>query len=222
MKKIIKTISLLALALVIMTVTTITVCADSTVTYEAEAEEFVFAPGSEYSPTDLFENFKGVMPGDSLTQTIEIKNEKSNKDTVKIYLKALGANEGSEEFLSQMTLTVKVAGGNEELFNAPANETAQLTDWVLLGTLENNASVTLDVTLNVPITVSNDFQNGIGYIDWRFKAERIEYQEPSTGPADESKTGDDFVAANYLILVFGALVAIVLVLTVRRKRTDKN
>ena len=48
----------------------------ASVTYEGRAEKFVFLPGSELSDSDLFENFKGVLPGDVLTQQIRVaKNE---------------------------------------------------------------------------------------------------------------------------------------------------
>lgn len=67
MKKTIKLISSLALALIMVISMTVTsFAASSSVTYEGNAKEFVFAPGSEYSPTDLFTTFKGVMPEISL------------------------------------------------------------------------------------------------------------------------------------------------------------
>ena len=174
---------------------------DGSVTYEGKANQFIFEPGSEYSPTDLFTNFKGVMPGDSLVEHITVTNAKSTGMKVKIYMRALGAQENTDEFLKQMTLTVK-KNADATLFEAPANETAQLTDWVLLGTLSAGGQANLDVTLNVPIEMGNEFANQIGYLDWQFKVEEI----PET-----PKTGDD---SNLLLYGTMALVSLVLLVAV--------
>lgn len=185
----------------------------SSVSYEGQAEKFVFAPGSEYSPTDLFENFKGVMPGDQLTQQIEVRNDASNKVKVKIYMRALGAHEASVDFLSRMNLTVK-QDGKSVLFDAPADRKATLEDWVCLGTFYSGAKVTLDVTLNVPIEMGNEFQDEVGYLDWQFKVE--EFPIESTDP----KTGDDFSVWLYAGIGVCALCGIVVLLTKRNKKEE--
>lgn len=187
----------------------------SSVSYEGQAEKFVFAPGSSYSPTDLFENFKGVMPGDELTQKIQVKNDAGNKVKVKIYMRALGGHEASKEFLSQMNLTVR-QDGKSVLFDAPSDQKATLEDWVCLGTFYSGADVMLDVTLSVPLEMDNEFQEAVGYLDWQFKVE--EFPIESTDP----KTGDDFNVWLYAGIGAAALCGIVLLLTTKRNKKEEN
>lgn len=188
--------------------------ADASVSYKGSADKFVFTPGSEYSPTDLFENFKDVMPGDTLTQQIEVKNDVKNDVKIKLYMRALGADANSEGFLNQMDLTVKAADGSE-LFEAPAGETAQLTDWVCLGTFYSGAKTTLDVTLNVPIEMGNDYANQIGTLDWEFAVEElpVEPTDP-VGP----KTGDDTPVALYAAICAVCAGAVVFLFATRKKK----
>ena len=210
--KMMNRISCILLVLVMVLAMSVNVFAtdvDGSVTYEGKAKEFIFAPGSKYSPTDLFTNFKGVMPGDTLTEQIVVKNAKSTGVKVKIYMRSLGAQLDSDEFLSQMTLTVK-QNGQAKLFEAPADQTAQLTEWTLLGTLSAGGEATLDVELNVPITMGNEFADEIGYLDWQFKVEEI----PET-----PKTGDTSNLAFYggIAILSLALIAVILVMNKRKK-----
>lgn len=188
--------------------------ADASVSYKGSADKFVFAPGSEYSPTDLFENFKDVMPGDTLTQQIEVRNDVKNDVKIKLYMRALGADENSREFLNQMDLTVKAADGSE-LFAAPAGETAQLTDWVCLGTFYSGAKTTLDVTLNVPIEMGNDYANQIGTLDWEFAVEELAVEpDDPVGP----KTGDETPVAMYAAICAVCAGALVFLFATRKKK----
>ena len=188
--------------------------ADSTVTYVGNAQKFIFAPGSDDSPTDLFENFKGVMPGDSLTQKITVKNDVSNNTKIKLYLRSLGAQEGSEDFLSKLTLSVK-QDGDSHLFEAPADQTAQLTDWVYLGTIYSGGEINLDVTLEIPQELNNRFQNAIGYLDWQFKVE-----EPPVEPADPKppQTGDTSNLFLYSLLTVVSGISFLILLIIKRRK----
>ena len=62
--------------------------ADGKVTYSGDAKNFIFEPGGVLSLTDLFPNFKGVMPGDDLTQQITVKNEASVRSVLRADLKS--------------------------------------------------------------------------------------------------------------------------------------
>ena len=187
-----------------------TVSAAGSVTYDNRADEFIFAPGTVHSPTSLFENFQNVMPGDTLTEQILIKNTGRDHILINVYMRSLGAQENTDDFLSQMKLTVK-GKGDSPLYEAPADETAQLTDWVFLGTVKYGGKITLDLTLEVPTTMGNEYQNQIGYIDWEFKVEEIPMTTPATGDSS-----DIFLYAGLMVISLAALI--VLLLYRKRKR----
>lgn len=192
------------------------------VTYSKNAGNFIFEPGSEYSPTDLFPNFKDVMPGDTLTQKITVKNKADNKVKVKIYMRSLGAHEDSVEFLSELGLKVAKSSDNKMayMFDAAANETAGLTDWVCLGTLYSGGEVNLDVELNVPVTLDNMFQSKIGYLDWEFMIEEFPIEPDDPKPP---KTGDDSNIGLWVtILIISATIVIVLLFVKKRKDKEEN
>lgn len=196
MKSTIRTISSLVFALMLMCSMTVhTFAADSSVTYEGKAKDFVFKQGSSYSPTDLFTDFKGVMPGDTITQKITVKNTAGKNKNVELFLKAAGVTgtgnvtqAESADFLKEMTLTVKSSKG-AKLFEAPADQTADLTKWKSLGKFKSGANVDLSVTLNVPITMGNDFQQRIGAIKWAFKVEENDVPKPVNPPGGNPDGG---------------------------------
>ena len=195
-----------------------TVYAAGSVTYDGDANKFIFAPGTKDSPSSLFENFQNVMPGDTLTEQILIENDISNKVKIKLYMRSLGAQENTDDFLSQMNLKVAPAG-KAELFDAPADETAQLTDWVYMGTVYSGGEIALNVSLEVPITMGNDYQNEIGYIDWEFKVEELPIEPSDPEPP---KTGDTSNIFLYSGLMIFSLVALMIFLFLGKRRKQEE
>ena len=205
-----KILTLITTIILIFAISIPALAADGNVIYSGNAGEFIFQPGSDYSLTDLFPDFKDVMPGDTLTQKILVKN--NAKKRVRIYVRSLGAQEESVDFLKQMSLYVGVKE-NTALFEAPADQSAQLTEWTQLGTFEPGAEIELEVGLQVPTTMDNKDKKHVGYIDWEFLVEEIGGPRP--------QTGDN---ANYLpwaITAGASLVVIVCVFWKRRKK-DKD
>ena len=195
--------------------------ADGKVTYSGNAGNFVFEPGSDHSLTDLFPNFKDVMPGDTLTQQITVKNNADNKVKVKIYIRSLGAHEDSVDFLSQLGLKVSKSEENKMayMFDAKANETAQLDRWVCLGTLYSGGEVNLEVTLTVPVELDNEFQNDVGYLDWEFMVEEFPIEEGDPKPP---QTGDNSHMGLWFALMLSSLTMLIILLFWRKKDKENE
>ena len=232
MKKYIKIIFSLLISCTILMAFPVKTFAQGSVIYKGNAEKFLFTPGSEYSPTDLFYDLKDVLPGDIITQSITVKNDASNNLEVKLYLRSKGANSGSEEFLSQLNLTVE-QDGEYAIFDESADKRAQLTDWVYLGTFNSGEETTLNLTLDVPITLGNDFQESIGYLDWEFKAEEFPIVDEGIGGIvdegvggivdilDSINTGDNSNIIIYLALLSTSTI-VILILLLKKKKEKKS
>lgn len=185
--------------------------ADSNVTYAGEADKFIFSPGTGYSPTDLFDNFKNVMPGDKVTESITITNKASDCDYVKVYLRAIAHDEEGnpltydeafeaadgkdqageagqrDETVVTMAdflaqLSMKVYQGEEVLLEASPDELGGLSENVFLGELRQGETSTLTVELAVPIELGNEYASRVGEVDWVFTVET--FDDPEEEPED--------------------------------------
>ncbi len=186
MRRLLKTVSITALVLTLMLSMTVSAfAADASVTYTGGG--FEFGPGSEMSETQLFPEFENVMPGDVLTQKITVTNRSDNSDYIKIYLRAEAHDENTNpletgvkdtETVASMTdflkqLGMKVTNGSEVIFESSPDQTADLTENVLLGALRYGESLDLTVELTVPADLGNEYAERSGEVDWIFTAEEL-------------------------------------------------
>ena len=196
----------ISIILALLLLATTSALAASSVTFEGGAENFVFLPGSQFSDSDLFQNYKMVMPGDVLTQRITVRNT-SNKQ-VRIYMRAEPVDASYRDFLSQMNLQVSCK--DEQIFDAAVSETAQLTENTLLGTFKTAGSTELVVTLTVPLDLGNEYMCTMGIVPWTFLVEEVPDE-------DTPHTGDDFELGTWL-LAAGMILAAIAVVLVQMKR----
>ena len=204
------TVLLAVLSLLLCSVTAF--ASDGSVSYNGNAKDFIVTPGSDYSETDLFPDFKDVLPGETYSQKITIQNDASKEVKIKVYMRALGAHPDSVDFLSQLQLRVETPEENV-LFDAPANQRAQLSNWVYLGTLYSGGKVELNVLLDVPVTLDNRYSNVVGYLDWEFAVEELPVE-----PTDPNvpQTGDTQKLGLYVALC--VVSAVVIVVLFRKKK----
>ena len=131
-------------------------------------------------------------------------------------MRSLGAEKGSEEFLSKLHLRIE-QNGDSALFDAPASESAQLSDWVCLGTVYSGGKIDLYVTLDVPITLENHFQDAVGYLDWQFRVEEL-----PVSPDDPKapQTGDITGVVLFFLVISVSSAAFTAIVAFRRRRKD--
>lgn len=198
-------------------------------------------PGSGYHVTDLFgDAFKNVMPGDVITTQIIINADWSlfSEDSIKIWITGAPSNplhydekfenrdgkdqanidglrdetvDSNVQFLSQMFLTVENDKTGVKYLDRATADTAFATD-APVGTFRSKGQVVLNVTLEVPIEMGNEFANRVGEIDWKLIIEA--YDDPYI---DNPKTGDYILMAVAVMAASAAALAAILVF--KRKKT---
>lgn len=209
MKKLISICLLLALTL---SLAAPAFAEDGEVSYLGGADRFIFLPGSDESPTCLFAEFKDVMPGDQLSNVVEVRNAMKNEAKIRVYLRATGID-GNVDFLKEMHLSVTQRGASK-LYDAPADQWTEMSDWVYLGTIYSGGKITLDMTLDVPITMGNEFQKAVGFITWQFKVEELPIEPDDPKP----DTGDYSQPLLWGGLLVGSAVILVLIILPMRKK----
>lgn len=167
--------------------------------------------GREYP--DLFENFKNMMPGDSVTQTITVGAEHLGGGTVEIVLMADRENDtdgDGQDDISQeeqeafrtlvdsgmMGLTV---AWSDESINYTYTSRQLLTEGVSLGKFSNNETRDVTVTLSFSTEAGNelaDLQAGIG---WIFTARN--YIGGGGGTPGGGGSGVDYERGHYAYII---------------------
>lgn len=219
MKKSIRTLfSLLLVLTMVLSLCGSALAAESTIKYlglstqedGSKVGNFTFT-GSVYTDSDLFNGFKGVMPGDVLTQTVKFENAATDSDYVKVYMAAVPHDESNpitakgttetltsmNDFLNQLNLVITNAAG-EEIFNGHPNAAMNST---YIGTAKSGESFTFTATLTVPIELDNEYAHRLGEVDWKFVVEAFNVTDLSVRKVwsdGNDKHADESITVNLL------------------------
>lgn len=181
---------------------------EASLTFEGK-QLTIHAPGQSEEFPDLFGGFTGMMPGDERKESLVIRNQSQDFDSVKIYLRAIPVGEGEEniskdvsdalrqdarkgnrseaeymnEFLSRLTLRLETPEG--VVANTPADVPVGSDQPVRLAELKAGESTNLDMTLKVPVELTNEYADRIAEIRWEFLAEGFHRPTPPKQPDDQ-------------------------------------
>lgn len=196
------------------------------IVYQGEKKLIITPKAGHHTDTDLFGNFKDMMPGDSRTETITFRNESTTRRTnyVKLYIVAVPHGQENlpvdtqhitdvdamHEFLANFTMTVKQ--GDKEIFSGTPDDVGTFGgSGCLLGTFRKNEGTTLTVTLSLNIEAGNTVADQEGEVDWKFVAEeytRSPDRPPTVTPGTLIQTGQ----LNWPIAVLAVAGAALIVL----------
>ena len=190
------------------------------------------SPGSGYTETDLFSDFKNLLPGDVRTEIITVQNQCEGRKPLRLSLKALphdpsgnplspavAASETIDraaDFLSQLQMKVWVR--ETLVFQDQAD--VGLDGIIPLGSLPYDGSMKLKVELSVPLTMGNEYAGRMGEIDWIFLLEDESGVQPDD-PDHLIQTGQPrwipalLAGGGALLILFGLWMR-------RRHETEKN
>ena len=118
---------------------------------------------------------------------------------------------GNLHVLNGVSLDIK-QGEKVVYTGRPQSLDTSLEEPVYLGSLDKSKSMTLDVTLEVPIEMGNEFADRIGEVDWILVVSEFNYED--------AKTGDETLILPYVILM--AVAAAGLAVMFISKRRKKN
>ncbi len=154
------------------------------IAYDGAANELTVTGGYEAGGSDLFASFKGLAPGDSVTQTVDLSFTNISAET-RLFIKAdtAGLSADARAVLSELELSVGFTGSGafSAVELASPHEVFAGEDPVLVATVAEPAEAVMTLTLTIPTSVGNEL------------AELQEVRIPwvITVQEDDGETGED-------------------------------
>ena len=129
-----------------------------------------------------------------------------------------------------------VKNGDQVIYQASPDQTAGLSEFALLGTYNPGDASTLDVILEVPITLGNEYMHQTGEVDWTFMAECYvdgEIVEPDNpgnpdgplpppNPTPNGPQTFDYIVQYFGLFLASALGLIIAIALIRKYKKEES
>ncbi|MBQ3558816.1 MAG: hypothetical protein IJA07_04800 [Agathobacter sp.] len=158
--------------------------------------------GGEFfvSSEELLENNSEMMPGDTQSQTITVKNE-SDK-TVKIYLQPSVSMQSKESLLEVLQINI-LTQERHFLWTSKSISKGSVNEKIEIAEFEPRSSRDITIETNLSTEANNACRDAMAEMEYIFLAEELEKSEDVWVP----DTGDNTKIESYLnFIVFGVLI----------------
>lgn len=173
-----------------------------TIEYQGKSKEMIV------NANDFFINFPTLMPGDTFSDYVVLKN--STGKTATMYFRS--EIEHESPLLDKILLKItKVSGGKESVIYEGTIRAEGLKNNVLLDNIEAGSSTEMHFMITVPESLNNEFSVLTGDVKWIFSTDQI----------SSVKTGDLYQTEMYLILA-SAMFAFLALLIYKKENSDEK
>lgn len=186
------------------------------------------------SEGDLFVNFKNLVPGESQSQVINIKNSYVQKTEIFLradYIDQSQATPENTELIEKLlkqyaSITITTDDGTV-LYRGPvwgnldvdSHGTDSAKYYISLGSFGKDASRDLTVYLSLDPEMDNTYQSLLGLIKWTFAAEGRETAYSDVLSATKTGEKTQFALSISMLLISGTLIGII---AIRREKKEAN
>ena len=173
----------------------------STIIYENGTEDDI-----DINET-FFDSLGGLLPGDSISDIVNIQNNSNNKN---IYYLSLDNDLNNEEkrLLESFKLIIKNSKGE-----TIANKTLNYEDKIQLGILDPNEKETYTIEVSLPSTANNTVSKLLAKIKWKFSLENFDERNPQTG---------DFKIDTSITVFIISSIGLLIVLLLWKRENDRE
>ena len=150
-----KITAILTILTLLLSTNTIVFAEDFNVSYEGDAEKFIFVDGN----SSIFENFKDIAPGETRTQKIKLTN--NDRERMRFFMKTTATDELGD---ADAVFIITISRDGTELYNGTIQGLKELSsgameDSLMLADLSKGESANVEMTLEIDETLPSD----VGY-----------------------------------------------------------
>ncbi|MFT3951941.1 MAG: hypothetical protein QM689_08380 [Oscillospiraceae bacterium] len=179
---------------------------------------------------DLFANFKNLIPGETVAQTVKISNDYDEPTDIYFYARFTESTDENKALVEKLlkdyaVITIADADGNV-IYTGPVWGDAEggisLKEPLFLKSFAPGDKENYTVTLSLAKETGNDYSNLLGSVDWIFTANGAQ-DTPNTSDVPSVQTGLNLSYGIYVLIMSLSGAAIVLLQILgKRKRAEEK